>query len=197
MEAEAHTTGPVRSLFRIDAHFQSVASLLSLHPVRVQQTERYSDEAIETTLLFDSQGVVRRRVSIPNPKPGTGKPKQFHFSPLFDPFSAYLWLRSQPHRNGDVYRIVLYASADPYLLQARTIQRESIPIGTLNTNAIRIDLSFFSLDRSLQTLPYKKCRSASLWISESPKRQLLRAEADIFVGKIWVQIQPESLTGPP
>jgi hypothetical protein len=196
MEATARTEGPVRSLFRIDAHFHCLASPRSLRPVEARQTEAYSDESLETVLHFDQDGVVRRRSSVPVPKKGTGKPKRFAFTPLFDPFTAYLWLRSQRNYPGDNHQLVLYAGADPYLLRTSVRPSEQVLIGSTQIQAIRIDLEFSALDRSLQTAPYRKCKSASLWISDCTARRLLRAEADIFIGKIWLQLQPPSIKGP-
>ncbi|MEY5010581.1 MAG: hypothetical protein RLZZ253_1720 [Verrucomicrobiota bacterium] len=197
MEATAHTEGAVRSLFRIDAHFHCLASARSLRPVEARQTEAYADESLETVLHFDPYGVVRRRSSVPVPKKGTGKPKRFAFTPLFEPFTAYLWLRSQPNRPGDTHQLVIYAGADPFLLRASVQPREHVLVGSALTPAIRINLEFSALDRSLQTAPYRKCKSASLWISDSTARRLLRAEADIFIGKIWLQLQPPPVKGPP
>jgi hypothetical protein len=197
MEAAARTEGAVRSLFRIDAHFHCLASARSLRPLEARQTETYADESLETVLHFDPDGVVRRRSSVPVPKKGTGKPKRFEFTPLFEPFTAYLWLRSQPNRPGDRHQLVLYAGADPYLLRASIRPSEQVLIGSTPIQSIRIDLEFSALDRSLQTVPYRKCKSASLWISDSTARRLLRAEADIFIGKIWLQLQPGSVKEPP
>jgi hypothetical protein len=192
MDAFAKTIGAVRSLFHIDAEFHSSTSASTLRPIHVHQREVYSDESIETDLAFDPTGVVRRRYSSPENVPDNGKPKHFRFQPVFDPFSAYLWIRSQTWPATESRRLVVYACSDPYLVEAKAGGIQALRIGGPKSppiSATRIDLKFQGLDRKLQPAPYRKCRKASVWISNDSYRRLLRAEAEIFVGKIWLELR--------
>jgi hypothetical protein len=80
---------------------------------------------------------------------------------------------------------VVYASSAPYLLEAR-VTEDTLPGNT----RIRVPLHLTALNKQLQPVQYRKFRSACLWFSNNTRRDLLRVEANVFIGKVWAQRDP-------
>lgn len=188
LDVSVKTVGAVRKLFRLDAQFMSVSEMSTLRPVSMRQVEVHSDESIATKLEFDAAGVTRTRHSTQN-SPGNGNPKRLEFSPLYDLFSAFLWIRSQPLENGSRYSLVIYPATDAYLAEVQVLGRETLRTGGQSRNAIKLGLKLQRLNKQLEPENYKKFRRASAWISDDSERLLLKAQADIFVGAVWTELQ--------
>ncbi len=189
LDLTVKTTGTVRSLFRLDSQQSALARTATLRPVRGDQKEIYADETIQTVLAFDAKGVARRRKSEPA-VPGNGKVKRFDFQPLHDLQSALLYIRSQPLQQGQVYRLVIYPSTSPYLAEFAVSGRQKLKVAGRSYEAIRLDLKLQKINsKTLATTPFKKFKRASVWISDDRDRLLLRAEAEVFVGKVWAELQ--------
>ncbi len=180
--SEIHTRGTVRALFQLDAESLSETLAQGLRPLSIHQSEAYSDETLLSKLQFDSHGVSQQRHAEQRPAP---KPKRFNFDPLFSPQAALLWLRSQKLQPGEVHRLVVYASSAPYLLDARVT--DDTPPGNAR---IRVPIHLTALNEQLQPVKYRKFRSACLWFSNNTRRDLVRVEADVFIGKVWAQRTP-------
>ena len=108
--------------------------------------------------------------------------------------STMLYLRSQPLRDGDVYRLVVYPATSPYLATLTVADRSSITIAAGTYPALKLDLQLSKIGKEGELEPHKKFRHASLWVSDDSDRILLRVEASIFVGTVFAELQ--SITFP-
>ena len=107
-----------------------------------------------------------------------------------------LYLRSQPLKNGDVYRLVVYPANNAYLATTTVISRDRISVQAGAYKAIKIDLQLKRIGKHLELEPHRKFRRATIWVSDDADRILLRIEAQIFVGTVWAELQSLQFDNP-
>jgi hypothetical protein len=188
LDGTGRTIGLVRALWKLDTDYHSVADAETLRPIEARETENYRSKQIATHLAFTNSGVTRTRTEAQTSSPGT-KTRQFRFADLFDMHSAMLYLRSQPLKNGEVYRVVIYPANSAYLATTTILGREKTSVRTGNYKAIKIDLQLKRIGKHLELEPHRKFRRATIWVSDDADRILLRIEAQIFVGTVWAELQ--------
>lgn len=188
LDVDVKTIGFVRTLWRLDARHAAVAQGSLLRPVTVRQVEAYANETLTTTVDFDSDGVTRLRETKPaDPQPA--KPKHFKFAGVFDLHTALLWVRSQRLNQGDVYRLVVYPTTAPYLAEVSVGGREKLKVAGDAYKAVRLELKLRRIDaKTLELAPHKKFKRAIAWLSDDDRRLFLKAEANIFVGAVWMEL---------
>ena len=179
--------GLARILWRYDVNYRSVANAATLRPVEANQTETYRSKKIQTHLVFTNAGVHRTRNE--TPQAGTSKAREFDFPNLFDLLSSLLYLRSLPLKDGSVYRVVVYPATSAYLATFTVTGREKISVHAGTYNAIKLDLQLHKVGKNLELEPHKKFRRASVWVSDDTTRIPLRAEAQIFIGTVFAELQ--------
>jgi hypothetical protein len=186
-EGTGRTVGLARILWRYDVNYRAVANAATLHPIEANETETYRSKKIQTHLIFTNVGVHRTR----NETPGTdtSRTREFDFPNLFDLLSALLYLRSQPLKDGSVYRVVVYPATSAYLATVTVIGHEKISVRAGTYNAIKLDLRLHKVGKNLELEPHKKFRRASVWVSDDSIRIPLRAEAQIFIGTVFAELQ--------
>ena len=86
--------------------------------------------------------------------------------------STLLYVRSQPLREGDVYRVVVYPATSPYLATLTVTAREPITIAAGTYHAIKLDLQLNKIGKKRELGPHKKFRRASIWVSDDSDRLL-------------------------
>jgi len=185
LEANGHTVGLVRALWRYDVNFHAVSDASTLRPIEASQNETIRSKKVTTHLSFSSAGVNRSRIENGTPSKG----KDFALPNLFDLQSAMLYLRSQPLKDRASYRIVVYPATSAYLATLTVTGREKISVRAGNYNAIKLDLQLSKVGKGLALEPHRKFRKAAIWISDDPDRIILRIEAQIFVGSIFAELQ--------
>ena len=195
LDGTGRTIGLVRALWKLDVDYHSVADAQTLRPIEARQTENYRSKKIATHLAFTNNGVTRTRIESHTGSAGT-KTRQFRFPNLFDMHAAMLYLRSQPLRNGDVHRVVVYPANSAYLATATVIGREKISVSTGDYEAIKIDLQLKRIGKHLELEAHRKFRRATIWVSDDADRILLRVEAQIFVGTVWAELQSLQFDNP-
>lgn len=181
------TTGVVRALWRFDVQHRATADATTLRPISMHQVDETRKKIVTTDLTFNANGVVRTRVD--NKTPKAPAPKTFNFPGLLDLHSALLLLRSQPLNNGAVYRFVVYPATNGYLATVTVARRETIKVGAGSYPAIKLDLQLRKVNKQRELEPHKKFRQASAWLSDDNDRLLLRIEARVFVGTVFVDLQ--------
>jgi hypothetical protein len=189
LEAVGRTTGFVRALWRLDVNYRAVADAEMLRPIESNQIESYRAKKITTHLVFTNNGVKRTRVEGQTNSAGSTKPKEFNFPNLFDLHAAVLYLRSQPLRDRNVYRIVVYPATSAYLATVSVIGREKISVRAGTYNAIKLDLRLNKLGKNLELEPHRKFRRATIWVSDDADRVLLRAEAQIVICTVFAELR--------
>jgi hypothetical protein len=192
IEANGHTVGLARALWKYDVTFHALSDAATLRPVETTQNETVRSKKIATQLSFTTSGVNRSRVE----NGVAAKGKDFAFPNLFDLQSAMLYLRSQPLKDRASYRIVVYPATSAYLATLTVTGREKIAVHAGNYNAIKMDLQLSKVGKNLALEPHRKFRKASIWISDDPDRIILRIEAQIFLGSIFVELQSVKFDSP-
>ncbi|HEY7000778.1 MAG TPA: DUF3108 domain-containing protein [Candidatus Udaeobacter sp.] len=194
LDGTGRTIGFVRALWKLDVNYQAVASPETLRPIETEQTESYRSKKIVTHLTFTNNGVTRVRTE--GKGAAEAKTRQFNFPNLFDLFSAMLYLRSQPLKDHSVYRIAAYPATNAYLATLKVAGREKISVHAGNYNAIKLDLQLKRIGKQLQLEPHRKFRRATIWVSDDAERLLLRIEAQVFVGTVFVELQSVRFDNP-
>ena len=100
-----------------------------------------------------------------------------------------LFLRSQPLKERGIYRIVVYPASSAYLATITVTGREKVSIRAGNYKAIKLDLKLNKIGKDLELEPHRKFRHGTIWISDDADRILVRIEAQIFVGTVFVELQ--------
>jgi hypothetical protein len=186
-EAAGGTVGWARGLFRLDLDHECISRRSTLLPLRVVQDEKYAHEDVKTTINFTSKSTTSIRDVTPQKEPP--KSRTLEFAPIYSFETAFFWLRSQPLLEGEKEVMVVYANNAGYLATFQVAGREKIRIGDTERNAIKVNLTFKSIDQHLKLKTYKRFRSGRGWISDDAFRIPLRVEADIFIGYIFAELQ--------
>jgi hypothetical protein len=195
LDGTGRTIGLVRALWRLDVNYRAVANAETLSPIETQQTENYRSKRIVTDLTFTNNGVTRARTEGQGSAAET-KTKQFVFPNLFDLHSAALYLRSQPLRQGSVYRLAVYPATNAYVATVRVGGREKISLRVGTYNAIKLDLQLKRVGKHLELEPHRKFRHATIWVSDDAERLVLRINAQIFVGTVFAELQSVHFDNP-
>ena len=195
LEGTGRTIGFVRALWKLDVTQRAIANSHTLAPIEMQQTENYRSKKIVTHLTFTNTGVTRARTEGQGSNAET-KSKQFVFPNLFDLHSAALYLRSQPLKQGEVYRLPVYPATNAYLAIIRVTGQEKISVRGGTYNAIKLDLQLKRIGKHLELEPHKKFRRATIWVSDDTERLVLRVDAQVFVGTVFAELQSVRFDNP-
>lgn len=188
LRAKARTVGAVRALWRLDADHLSRVRAENLQPVTLVQNESYSDETRKTSVTFGPEGASRKRDTVPKGK-DSGKTKRFKFAPVFDLHSALLFIRSQPLEPGDVVRLATYPAAQAYHTEVEVLGREMVTVAKEKRPALKLGLRLQKISKDLKLERHKKFKRAYAWLSDDEDRLLLKVEAEVMVGKVWMELE--------
>jgi Protein of unknown function (DUF3108) len=195
LNGTGRTTGLVRALWKLDVNYRAVANAATLAPIESQQTENYRSKQIVTHLTFTDNGVTRVRTEGQGSAAET-KTRQFVLSNLFDLHSAALYLRSQPLKQGSVYRLAVYPATNAYLATVTVVGREKISVRAGTYDTIKLDLQLKRIGKHLELEPHRKFRRATIWVSDDAERIILRIEAQVFVGTVFAELQSVRFDNP-
>jgi Protein of unknown function (DUF3108) len=188
LQGVGQTVGLVRALWKLDVRHTALADAATLHPIVMHQIEEVRKKTVTTDDVFKRDSVERIRTDTKSKK--APRTSTFTFAGgVFDMHTTLLYVRSQPLREGDVYRVVVYPATSPYLATLRVTAREQITIATGTYHAIKLDLQLSKIGKKRELEPHKKFRRASIWVSDDSDRLLLRVEASIFIGKVFAELQ--------
>lgn len=187
-DATARTTGLARALWSYDLRHMALTDAQTLRPIRVSDTERIRSKQVATELTFSSEGVT----SVREERKGDvveSKTRRFEFPALLSLNSGLLFLRTQTLPDGAVRRVVVYPATSAYLCTLTVLGRERISVPAGSYEAIKLDVQLSRIGSGRELQPYTKFRKATAWISNDADRLLLRVEAQIFIGKVFVDLQ--------
>lgn len=109
-----------------------------------------------------------------------------------DLFSAMLFVRSQPLHDGEKLRLTVFPDQSPYLVDLTVVGRDSITVMGKKIRAIRFTIRIQTIEthgeHKGRLAPHKKFRSGRVWMSDDERRLPLRAEVDVFVGRVFAEI---------
>ena len=153
----------------------------NLRPESFHSTETDQKTTTAFQVDFSDTGASSRAVVRPH---ATGKDHvnthTFVFAPMYDMFSSMLFVRSQPLKDGDTLIFVSHPFESPYLCHVTVLGREKFN----GNDAIKLNISLLKIAPDLTLLPYKKLKTATLWLSDDPDRIALELRAKIFIGDI-------------
>lgn len=187
LDITGRTTGFARGLWKMDTKATSTCNASTLRPIKLQQVETYSGKTLTTTVNYTAEGPETLRVPNP-PDPTAPKVKKFKFAPVYDLHSALLFVRSQPLKNGETTRLCVFPAGSPYLAEVTVVRRETVNVAGKKWNAIRCELKLQSVQKDFSLQPHKRFKKATAWISDDADRLLLKLDAEIFVGHIWLEL---------
>jgi hypothetical protein len=187
LDGSGRTAGLARALWKFDVKYQALSDAGTLRPIETTQNDHLRSKKMITHLAFRPGGVTRTRTEWPGP--GKAKTKEYSFPNLYDLQSAMLYLRSQPLLDKSSYRVVVYPTTSAYLATVTVVGREKIAVRAGSFDAIKLDLQLSKVGKTLELEPHKKFRRATIWMSDDADRMILRAEAQIFVGTVFAELQ--------
>lgn len=183
IRSSASSLGAASALFPYRSDFWSEIDPQSLKPRLFHAVETDSDETTTTKNRHFSDRVECDEVSKAL-KGGleTSKSRVFRFAPVYEMFSAMLFIRSQKLDEGDKIALVINPFGTPYLLRVKVEAKES----HMEQSAIRLTVGMRKIDtKTLELKPYKKLKNdATLWLSDDDKRVPIEFRAAVFIGDV-------------
>lgn len=183
IRSEVQSTGAAAKLFPYKSHAWSEVDPVTLKPLFFQSTETDRNETLTTTLKYTPTCVHCVEKSHDH-KSGQFSEirKSFAHQPVYDLFSAMLFIRSQNLREGESYKLLIHPFKQPYLLHVTVRGREN----HLQQKCIRLGVNLRRINaETLELMPYKKLkREATLWLSDDTARVPLELRAAVFVGDV-------------
>lgn len=153
----------------------------SLAPLMMHCDETDKEETLVTTVNYKPGMVSVKEISRPH---ATGKDttttKSFAYTPVFDAFSSMLLIRSHALEQGDTICQVIHPFKSPYLAKITVLGREKIN----GKDAIKLNIDLTKIDKNLNLKPYKKMKTATLWISDDQDRIPLEMRVAAFIGDV-------------
>lgn len=181
--SSATSLGLASGIFPYSSNFWSELDPVSLQPRLFNAVETDSEETTTTTVRYSPNRVACKETTQPLPK-GSSKTidRTFEFAPVFDIFSAMLYIRSQKLDAGDEVNLVVQPFKNPYLIKVKVQSREL----HLDRKAIRLTVGMRKINgKTLELLPYKKMKKeATLWLSDDDDRIPIEFRAAVFIGDV-------------
>lgn len=195
LETTGNTTGLARTLWKFDVNNTSISDARTLRPIRMHEVETTRAKTLDTEVTFTPEGVSSRREERRGSKVKS-KTRTFQFPDVLSLNSAMLFLRSKPLSDGAVERVVVYPSTSPYLCTVAVVGRERVTIPTGTFEAIKLDVQLNKIGKERELLPHKKFKRATVWLSNDTDHLVLRIEAQVFIGTVFVELQSVQFEGP-
>ncbi|MEM9237948.1 MAG: DUF3108 domain-containing protein [Verrucomicrobiota bacterium] len=181
------STGVASKLFPYKVYLNSNLDPSTLRPRSFKGVEIEGDEITTSTSTFTGNSVKNTERNRPDKKsPERKYDTEFKFGPTFDAASAILHVRSHPLKDGDTLKYAFVPINSPYLVTAKVLGREQHqgrPAIKLSINMRKINPKTFEL------LPYKKLKSATLWISDDADRIPLEIRSEVFIGDVRMTLK--------
>lgn len=195
--AEAGTTGMARRLWKYDCSMASVLDAASLQSRYMEHSETDSAETISYRVGFDVKEVRTEAKITPMGGATTEKLTRSPYGPMDDLQAAILYVRSLPLKNGQVITRVVQPFDRPYLATFTVQGRETRKVAGVSYPTIRLDVKIRKLHATkLDLAPFKKMKTATIWVSDDSWRLPVEMHASIWVGFISATlVKREALTG--
>jgi hypothetical protein len=183
VRSSAISTGLAAGIFPYQSNFWSELDPASFKPQLFNAVETDRKETTTScTRHFSDRVEFHETNKFLTTGTQTRKDRVFKFSPVFDIFSAMLYVRSQKLNDGDSITLIVHPFGTPYLLHAN-VREHAVH---LDRKTIRLSVGMRKIDRkSLELLPYKKLKKdATLWLSDDADRIPVELRAAVFIGDI-------------
>ena len=195
---KADTTGAARVLYKMDASHVSVVDRNALHPLWLEQTELNAKRHVFARVDFTPAEAVRtfRDLMKDEHDPtAVGKPRRYRYPGLYDMQSVLLYLRSLPLAQGDEKILPLMTAGSPYLVTIKVVGRSRIKVKAGDFAAIECSLQLERVKKDGTLEPRKGFKSAKrAWIGDDANRMLVKAESDVFIGSVSLELDQVTYT---
>lgn len=178
--------GPASALYDFKSWYWSEMEPGSFRPKVFHTVEDVEKRRVTYHLDYSPKGVSwQRTTKIVTTGFQYDNKGAFSFTPVHDIFSSMLFVRGRKLDNGDNLSFVIQPGDDPYLVRAHVDNREDHD----GHAAIRLTVKMLKIDStSLELLPYKKLKEATLWLSDDADRIPLEIRAGVFIGDVRVTL---------
>ena len=181
------TSGAVRSLWKLDADFQSEVAEKDWQSAYCTLAEIYQRYRVTETSEFRPGGVRSRRVSTKEgASPGTWL--NFYVAGLRDMAGALLLARSQPLHDGDTLSLAVFPGEWMYLVRLKVLGREKLRWQGEKRDVIRCSMEIDWIDKDYSLKPHKKFQRGTVWVSDDDLRLPLRVEVKVFIGHVFAEL---------
>ena len=166
-------------------HKVSLISRLDPATLRPRVSVGIQDEGDETASTRNTwAGAVvssERTITITkNGKSATAN-SEFRFTPVHDMVSAMLHVRSQKLDDGDTLVMPMLPFDKPYLVRIQVLGREKFA----DRDTIKLSVGLEKIDPATKVLlPYKKLKSATIWLSDDANRIPVEIRSEVFIGDV-------------
>jgi hypothetical protein len=178
----SQSLGAAAALFPYKHWFWSELDAATFKPKLFHSVEELDDKHVNHSLDYGSAGVhCSQTTKITKTGTEYTNAKDFAFAPVFDIFSAMLFIRSQELKDESRYIFVIQPGETPYLVNVRVAGRELHD----GKNSIRLSVAMQKIStKTLELKPYKKMKNASLWLSDDEDRVPLEIRVAAYVGDV-------------
>jgi len=181
------TTGAARSLWRLEADYDTIVDGRDWGSVSAKLTEQYRGHRVTEEMDFRRGGVRARRASTRR-KASPPKWLNFYVDGLRDMAGALLLARSQPLRTGDRLSLAVFPGEWMYLVRATVEGREKLRWQGEARDTVKISLQIDWIDKEYRLHPHKKFQRGTVWVSDDEVRLPLRVEVKVFVGSVFAEL---------
>ncbi len=194
----ASTTGMARTLYKLDAVHLSVIDRRTFRPQYLDQTEHGSHKDTSTHVDFTADGATRSNRDLTRGKTDDAphKPRHFAYPGLFDMEGVLLELRSLPLAVGDEKTYLFMTSGSPYLATVKVLGRETVHVRAGGFPSIRCSLQLEKVGKNGSLEPRKGFKSGEAWLSDDANRLLIKAQTDLFIGAVSLELETVKFTDP-
>ncbi len=189
---KATTTGAARALYKLDATHVSVLDRATLQPVYLEQTELNSKKHTFSRVDFTPEEATRvdRDLKKDEHDPtALGKTRRYRYPGLHDMQSVLLYVRSMPLATGDEETLAFMTSSSPYLATIKVLGRSRVKVKAGEFTAIECSLQLEKINKSGLLEPRKGFKSAHAWISDDANRLLIKADSEVFIGSVSLELE--------
>lgn len=184
LSGHGRSLGPARVLWSYNAAFRNVVMSAHLRPRSMILTERARDTDIETRLRFRGDEVFCYRAS-----GDVEEQKTFRQPHLQDLLSVLLYVRSLDFDQHPKLVIPVFAISSPYLAIVELEGEERLRVAGGRFPAYRFNLQLYRINDRRELEEHRRFRSGRIWMSADEQRLPLRVEVEIFIGRIFAELE--------
>ena len=129
-----------------------------------------------------------------NDPTAVGRTHRLRYPGLYDLQSTFLYLRSLPLAQGDEKTIPLMTAGSPYLATIKVVGRNRVKVNAGEFAAIEVSLTLEKIRKDGTLEPRKGFKSAHAWISDDANRLLIKAESEVFIGTVDLELDQVTYT---
>ena len=187
---KAWTIGLARTLWKFDAVHLSLVDRSSLKPLRIEQTEDQGRKKSVERVDFTPQEAVRTESD--TGADGVSRPprtRRYGYPGLFDMESAFLYMRSLPLAIGETRTLAVMTAGSPYLVTIKVVGQGRVQVQAGEFPTFEYAMTMEKVNKYGGLEQRKGFKSAHAWVSNDANRLIVKAQADVFVGTVTVELE--------